>query len=135
MLGKNMNSEAHITSSNQQRWPFSIVFPAGLLLLVGVFLLIGPQLIGDRSLPMWFAILPLVSSFGLILKKIWGIRLSRITFFLGYVFALVFLVGIWSASGPQHQKILYITGTLLFVGLFAISSSLLGSRTTTDIIK
>jgi hypothetical protein len=90
-LGKNMNSEAHTTSSNQQRWPFSIVFPAGLLLQVGVFLLIGPQLIGDRSLPMWFAILPLVSSFGLILKKIWGIRLSRVTFFLGYVFALVFL--------------------------------------------
>ena len=130
-----MNSEAHTTSSNQPRWPFSIVFPAGLLLLVGVFLLIGPQLIGDRSLPMWFAILPLVSSFGLILKKIWGIRLSRITFFLGYLFALVFLVGIWSASGPQRQKILYITGTLLFVGLFAISSSLLGSRTTTEIIK
>ena len=130
-----MNSKAHITSSSQQRWPFSIVFPTGLLLLVGVFLLIGPQLIGDRSLPMWFAILPLVSSFGLILKKIWGIRLSRVTFFLGYVFALVFLVGIWSASGPQHQKILYITGTLLFVGLFAISSSLLGSRTTTEIIK
>ena len=113
----------------------SIIVPAGLLLLVGVFLVIGPQLIGNRSLPAWFAILPLVSSLGLILKKKWGIRLSRITFFLGYVLAVIFLVGIWSASGPQLEKILYISGTLLFVGLLAISISLLNSRTATEFIK
>jgi hypothetical protein len=130
-----MNSEIHITTPSYRRWPKSILFPAALLLVLGIFLATGPQLIGDRSLPTWLAVLPLFSAFGLLLKQIWGIRLARVTFFLGYVYAAIFLVGIWSASGPQHTKVLFILGTLLVVGLFAISSSLLSSRSTTEKIE
>ncbi len=130
-----MNSEIHITTPSQSRWPMSILFPAALLLILGIFLAIGPQLIGDRFLPTWLAALPLFSALGLLLKQIWGIRLSRVTFLLGYVFAAIYLVGIWSASGPLHQKMLYILGTLLVVGLFAVSSSLLSSRSTKEKIK
>lgn len=108
--------------------PVSIGFPLLGLFVIGLFVCFNHILFGKNFLPIHLGLFPLLAVIGIILKAPWGVSLARFVFVLGYFSAALALLHLSTHTGDWIQRFAWICGVLLGVGLLAITSSLLGSR-------